>query len=375
MIDGRGAATAIVSLGSCDAPVREALASLRKSGMAIDYMRVRGFPFGAEIEEFLAAHQAIFVVEQNRDAQLRALLTLETAVDKKKLRSILHYNGLSMTAGFVLDAVEQGARQGGGRMSFIAKPTVANPGLLRNDLGLNRRDYEGSMSTLCAGCGHDSVTAAIVQACFELSMPPQSVVKLSGIGCSSKTTAYFVAGAHGFNSVHGRMPSIATGAQAANRHLRYIGVSGDGDSLSIGVGQLAHAIRRNLDMVYILENNGVYGLTKGQFSASADVGSKSKKGEANEQQPIDPVLFALALGASFVARSFSGDKEQLVPLIQAGLAHRGFAIIDVLSPCVTFNDHEGSTKSYAYVREHTETPVVGGLRRAARGDTRAVRAG
>ncbi len=243
-------------------------------------------------------------------------------------------------------------------MSFIAKPKVANPGLLRNDIGLNRRDYEGAMSTLCAGCGHDSVTAAIVQACFELSMPPQSVVKLSGIGCSSKTTAYFVAGAHGFNAVHGRMPSIATGANAANRHLRYIGVSGDGDSLSIGVGQLAHAIRRNLDMVYILENNGVYGLTKGQFSASADVGSKSKKGEANEQQPIDPVLFALALGASFVARSFSGDKEQLVPLIQAGLAHKGFAIIDVLSPCVTFNDHEGSTKSYAYVREHSETPVA-----------------
>ena len=243
-------------------------------------------------------------------------------------------------------------------MSFIAKPKVANPGLLRNELGLNRRDYEGSMSTLCAGCGHDSVTAAIVQACFELALPPQSVVKLSGIGCSSKTTAYFVAGAHGFNAVHGRMPSIATGANAANRHLRYIGVSGDGDSLSIGLGQLAHAIRRNLDMVYILENNGVYGLTKGQFSASADIGSKSKKGEANEQQPIDPVLLALALGASFVARSFSGDKEQLVPLIQAGLAHRGFAIIDVLSPCVTFNDHEGSTKSYAYVREHSETPVA-----------------
>ena len=242
-------------------------------------------------------------------------------------------------------------------MSFIAKPKVANPGLPRNSLGLNRRDYEGSMSTLCAGCGHDSVTAAIVQACFELALAPQSVVKLSGIGCSSKTTAYFVAGAHGFNSVHGRMPSIATGANAANRHLRYIGVSGDGDSLSIGVGQLTHAIRRNINMLYILENNGVYGLTKGQFSASADVGSKSKKGEANDQAPIDPVLLALTLGASFVARSFSGDKEQLVPLIQAGLAHRGFAIIDVLSPCVTFNDHEGSTKSYAYVREHTETPV------------------
>jgi 2-oxoglutarate ferredoxin oxidoreductase subunit beta len=243
-------------------------------------------------------------------------------------------------------------------MTFIAKPRVANPGLPRNELGLNRRDYEGSMSTLCAGCGHDSVTAAIVQACFELALPPQSVVKLSGIGCSSKTTAYFVAGAHGFNSVHGRMPSIATGANAANRHLRYVGVSGDGDSLSIGVGQLAHAIRRNVDMVYILENNGVYGLTKGQFSASADVGSKSKKGEANEQQPLDPVLLSLALGATFVARSFSGDKEQLVPLIKAAFAHTGFAMIDVLSPCVTFNDHEGSTKSYAYVRGHSESPVA-----------------
>jgi len=243
-------------------------------------------------------------------------------------------------------------------MSFIAKPKVANPSLPPNELGLNRRDYEGSMSTLCAGCGHDSVTAAIVQAAYEMALPPQSVVKLSGIGCSSKTTAYFVAGAHGFNAVHGRMPSIATGANAANRNLRYIGVSGDGDSLSIGVGQLAHAIRRNLDMVYILENNGVYGLTKGQFSASADVGSRSKKGAANEQEPIDPVLLALALGASFVARSFSGDKEQLVPLIKAGLSHSGFAIIDVLSPCVTFNDHEGSTKSYAYVREHSETPVA-----------------
>ncbi len=243
-------------------------------------------------------------------------------------------------------------------MTHIAKPKVAHPSLALNTLGLNRRAYEGSMSTLCAGCGHDSVTAAIVQACHELSLPPQSVAKLSGIGCSSKTTAYFVSGAHGFNSVHGRMPSIATGANAANSKLHYIGVSGDGDSLSIGVGQLAHVIRRNLDMLYVLENNGVYGLTKGQFSASADVGSKSKKGEANEQEPIDPVLLALTLGASFVARSFSGDKEQLVPLIKAGMAHKGFAIIDVLSPCVTFNDHPGSTKSYAYVRDHIDAPVA-----------------
>src|SRR6476660_2548341 len=177
------------------------------------------------------------------------------------------------------------------------------------------------------------------------------MVKLSGIGCSSKTTAYFVSGGHGFNSVHGRMPSIAMGAISANKDLHYIGVSGDGDTLSIGLGQFCHAIRRNLNMLYIIENNGVYGLTKGQFSASADVGTKAKKGETNFQPPIDPVLLALTLGASSVARSFSGDKEQLVPLIQAGLKHKGFALVDVLSPCVTFNDHEGSTKSYAYTRE------------------------
>ena len=243
-------------------------------------------------------------------------------------------------------------------MSSVTKPKIEHPGLPRNAVGLTRRAYEGGMSTLCAGCGHDSVTAAIVQACFELSLPPRSVAKLSGIGCSSKTTAYFVGGAHGFNGVHGRMPAIAAGASAANRKLKYIGVSGDGDSLSIGLGQLGHAIRRNMDMLYILENNGVYGLTKGQFSASADFGSKSKKGEPNLHEPIDPVLLALALGATFVARSFSGDKEQLVPLIKAGLSHRGFALLDVLSPCVTFNDHEGSTKSYAYVREHQQTPIA-----------------
>ena len=242
-------------------------------------------------------------------------------------------------------------------MTSITKPKIAHPSLPRNELGLTRRDYEGAMSTLCAGCGHDSITAAIVEACWGLSMRPETLVKLSGIGCSSKTTAYFVGGAHGFNSVHGRMPSIATGANAANRELAYIGVSGDGDSLSIGLGQLAHAIRRNVNMLYVIENNGVYGLTKGQFSASADVGTKSKKGDANLQTPIDPVLLALTLGATFVARSFSGDKRQLVPLIQAGLRHEGFALIDVLSPCVTFNDHEGSTKSYEFTREHYHAAV------------------
>jgi 2-oxoglutarate/2-oxoacid ferredoxin oxidoreductase subunit beta len=242
-------------------------------------------------------------------------------------------------------------------MTFTAKPKVAHPSLPANELGLTRRDYEGAMSTLCAGCGHDSITAAIVEACWGLSIEPQNLVKLSGIGCSSKTTAYFVSGGHGFNSVHGRMPSIAMGANAANRRLHYLGVSGDGDTLSIGLGQFLHAIRRNLNMLYIIENNGVYGLTKGQFSASADIGTTAKKGETNFQPPMDPVLLAMTLGASFVARSFSGDKEQLVPLIQAGLKHNGFALIDIVSPCVTFNDHEGSTKSYAYTREHYEPAV------------------
>jgi 2-oxoglutarate ferredoxin oxidoreductase subunit beta len=244
----------------------------------------------------------------------------------------------------------------------IAKPAAIHPSLHRNALGLTVRDYEGSMSTLCAGCGHDSVTAAITRAFWELSTPPHMIAKLSGIGCSSKTPTYFVNGAHGFNSAHGRMAAIATGANAANRELTYIGISGDGDSLSIGLGHLCHAIRRNLKLLYVIENNGVYGLTKGQFSASADVGSKSKRGEPNRMAPIDPVHLALSLGATFVARSFSGDKAQLVPILKAALSHRGFALVDVISPCVTFNDHEGSTKSYLYTRNHeskvTETDFV-----------------
>lgn len=242
-------------------------------------------------------------------------------------------------------------------MTYIAKPKIDLPGRERNAIGLTQRDYEGGLSTLCAGCGHDSITAAIVQAFFELAIPPEKVVKLSGIGCSSKTPAYFVSGAHGFNSVHGRMPSVATGAMAANRDLVCIAVSGDGDSLSIGFGQFGHVVRRNLNMLYIIENNGVYGLTKGQFSASADPGSKAKKGEVNEMQAIDPVATSIALGGSFAARGFSGDREQLVPLIKAGIRHEGCAVIDVISPCVTFNDHVGSTKSYAYTREHYHPAV------------------
>jgi 2-oxoglutarate ferredoxin oxidoreductase subunit beta len=237
-------------------------------------------------------------------------------------------------------------------MTYIAKPKVHHPALQKNALGLTRRDYEGSVTTLCAGCGHDSITAAIIQAFWDLSIAPHKVAKLSGIGCSSKTPAYFLREAHGFNGVHGRMPALATGANAANRDTIYIGISGDGDSLSIGLGQLCHAIRRNVNVLYVLENNGVYGLTKGQFSASADPGSTSKKGEANTMDAIDGCLLALTLGATFVARAFSGDKAQLVPILKAGLMHKGFAFVDVISPCVTFNDHEGSTKSYAYTREH-----------------------
>ena len=237
-------------------------------------------------------------------------------------------------------------------MPSIVKPRVAHPSLKRNDVGLTVRDYEGQMSTVCAGCGHDSITAGLTRALWELSIPPHMIAKMSGIGCSSKTPTYFVNGAHGFNSAHGRMPAIATGANAANKQLTYVGVSGDGDSLSIGLGHLCHAIRRNLKMLYVIENNGVYGLTKGQFSASADVGSKSKKGEANLMAPIDSVQLALSIGATFVARSFSGDKEHLVPILKAALSHRGLALIDVISPCVTFNDHEGSTRSYIYTRQH-----------------------
>jgi 2-oxoglutarate/2-oxoacid ferredoxin oxidoreductase subunit beta len=239
-------------------------------------------------------------------------------------------------------------------MTYLAKPKIHHPGLPKNALGYTRRDYEGAISTLCAGCGHDSISAAIIQAFYELDVAPHRVAKLSGIGCSSKTPTYFLGNSHGFNSVHGRMPSVLTGAALANRDLIYLGVSGDGDSASIGLGQFAHVLRRNVNMVYIVENNGVYGLTKGQFSATADKGSRSKRGATNSDEPIDLVLLALALGATFVARGFSGDKTQLVPLIKAAVAHRGAAFIDVVSPCVAFNNHPGSTKSYDYVREHNE---------------------
>jgi 2-oxoglutarate ferredoxin oxidoreductase subunit beta len=242
-------------------------------------------------------------------------------------------------------------------MSYV-RSRFRHPQLPKNDLGYTVDYYEGSLSTLCAGCGHDSISAAVAQACFELNIEPHKVAKLSGIGCSSKTPAYFLNNSHGFNSVHGRMPSVATGANLANRDLIYLGVSGDGDTASIGMGQFVHVIRRNLNMVYIVMNNGCYGLTKGQDSATADPGSKNKSGHVNLFEAIDLSSLAIELGATFVAQSFSGDKEQLIPLIKAAMSHPGFAFLNVISPCVTFNNNVGSTKSYDYVREHVEATAT-----------------
>lgn len=231
-------------------------------------------------------------------------------------------------------------------MSYISKPKFQHPQLQTNDLGLTRRDYEGSLTTLCGGCGHDSISAAIIQAAAEMSLEPHRVAKISGIGCSSKIPAYFLSKSHGFNSVHGRMPSVATGANLANKELAYVGISGDGDSASIGLGQFCHIVRRRINMLYIVANNGTYGLTKGQLSATADLGSQTKSGEESQFDNIDMATLAIELGASFVARSFSGDKKQLVPLLQAGLSHKGFAFIDIVSPCVTFNNTDNSSQGY-----------------------------
>jgi 2-oxoglutarate/2-oxoacid ferredoxin oxidoreductase subunit beta len=238
-------------------------------------------------------------------------------------------------------------------MSYL-RSKFRHPNLPKNDLGYTVDYYEGSLSTLCAGCGHDSISAAIAEACFQMNIEPHKVAKMSGIGCSSKTPAYFLNNSHGFNSVHGRMPSVATGANLANKDLLYLGVSGDGDTASIGMGQFVHVVRRNLNMVYMVMNNGCYGLTKGQDSATADAGSKNKTGHINEFESIDLASLAIELGATFVAQSFSGDKEQLIPIIKAAMSHQGFAFINVISPCVTFNNNVGSTKSYDYVREHVE---------------------
>lgn len=232
--------------------------------------------------------------------------------------------------------------------------TTIEPPKKVNRIGLELAQYRGGKTTLCAGCGHNVITERIVEAFYEMGVNPSQVVKLSGIGCSSKAPAYFLSSSHGFNSVHGRMPSIATGAVLANKHLISIGVSGDGDTASIGVGQFVHMMRRNVPCIYIIEDNGVYGLTKGQFSATADIGSKQKSGAVNELPPIDTCALAIQLGATFVARSFSGDKKQLSAILKAAISHQGTSMIDIISPCVTFNDHEGSTKSYSYVKDHEE---------------------
>jgi 2-oxoglutarate/2-oxoacid ferredoxin oxidoreductase subunit beta len=232
--------------------------------------------------------------------------------------------------------------------------TPSTPAPKLNRIGLTVLDYRGSKTTLCAGCGHNAISERIIDAMYEMGVPPERVIKPSGIGCSSKTPAYFMSRSHSFNAVHGRMPSVATGAVLANHKLIALGVSGDGDTASIGIGQFVHLMRRNLPIIYIIEDNGVYGLTKGQFSATADVGSKLKSGVINELPPIDTCAMAVELGATFVGRSFSGDKKQLHSMLKAAIAHRGTVMLDVVSPCVTFNDHEGSTKSYKYMKDHEE---------------------
>ena len=223
-----------------------------------------------------------------------------------------------------------------------------------NVINLEKSEYDGGKSSLCPGCGHDQISKVIIQAAWENGIEPQKIAKMSGIGCSSKTPAYFLGQSHGFNTVHGRMPSVTTGAAMANKNLVYIGVSGDGDSASIGIGQFIHAIRRNLNMVYIIENNGVYGLTKGQYSATMELGSKKRKGAANEQPPIDLCKMAINLGCGFVARSFSGARKQLTSLLKAALSYKGMAVIDVISPCVTFANNDDSSRSYSYVKENDE---------------------
>src|SRR5437868_3305478 len=236
----------------------------------------------------------------------------------------------------------------------MATTPTSTPGPKTNRIGLAVLDYRGGKTTLCAGCGHNAISERIIDAMYEMGVQPERVAKLSGIGCSSKSPAYFMSRSHSFNAVHGRMPSVATGAMLANRTLMALGVSGDGDTASIGVGQFVHLMRRNLPIIYIIEDNGVYGLTKGQFSATADIGSKLKTGVINDLPPIDTCAMAIQLGATFVGRSFSGDKKQLHNLLKAAMAHRGTVMLDVISPCVTFNDHEGSTKSYKYSKDHDE---------------------
>ena len=351
----------VIYYGSTSPAMDEAIHMIEANGQPLDRLRVRAFPFHSSVTSFIAEHDFIFVVEQNRDAQLRSLIVNECGIDPVTARTDPALRRHADHRAIYRQRHRRASRRlegdtasEGWSMTYVVKPKFHHPELPKNELGYTHRDYEGSISTLCAGCGHNSISSSIIEACFELSIEPHRVAKLSGIGCSSKTPTYFLGNSHGFNSVHGRMPSVLTGANLANRELIYLGVSGDGDSASIGFGQFAHALRRGVNMVYIVENNGVYGLTKGQFSATADRGSKSKRGVVNTDSAIDMVGIALQLGATFVARSFSGDKKQLTPIIKAAIEHEGAAFIDVISPCVAFNNHAGSTKSFDYVREHNE---------------------
>ena len=327
----------VLYYGSTAPAMDEAIGMLTAGGSRLDTMRVRGFPFHQDVPDFIADHDFVFVVEQNRDAQLRSLIVNECGIDPVRLVPILHYDGTPITARFIaraigdhLDALESHAAAEGRSMTYLAKPKFHHPALPKNALGFTHRDYEGSVSTLCAPVAGTtrspppSSRPATSSTCRRTASPssPASAAR-------RRRPTYFLGNSHGFNSVHGRMPSVLTGANLANRDLIYLGVSGDGDSASIGFGQFAHAIRRGVNMVYIVENNGVYGLTKGQFSATADRGSKSKRGVVNSDSSIDLIAVALQLGATFVARGFSGDKDQLVPIIKAAIEHEGAAFIDV----------------------------------------------
>ena len=330
-------------------------------------MRIRSRPRSGE---FIDAHDRIYVVEQNRDGQMAGLLRQELAGSQiAKLTSVRHYNGLPIDARSVTEEIRahearmamppetsprRRHRRGRGGRVAVSTPAVPTPPKKVNRINLEPATYRGAKTTLCAGCGHNAISERIIDAFYEMGVDPTRVLKLSGIGCSSKSPAYFLGTAHGFNSVHGRMPSVATGALMANKTMLGIGVSGDGDTGAIGVGQFVHLMRRNLPLIYIVEDNGCYGLTKGQFSPMADLGSTLKNGVVNDLPPIDICALAIELGATFVARSFSGDKKQLLSILKAAISHKGTCMIDVISPCVTFNDHEGSTKSYAYAKDHDE---------------------
>ena len=329
----------------------EALDQMAKDGIALDYLRVRGFPFGEDVRAFVEQHDVTFVVEQNRDGQLRTLLMLETgvAIDQARIGPLLRR--LPDERASRRRGREGEAGEGG--MTYIAKPKVHHPSLQKNAIGLTRRDYEGAITTLCAGCGHDSITAAIIQAFWELSIPPHTVAKLSGIGCSSKTPAYFLREAHGFNSVHGRMPAIATGAGAANGALTMIGVSGDGDSLSIGLGQLSprhppqrqHALHAREQRRLRAHQGAVLRLGRSRLDEQEGRGQ-------HRWRPSTACCWRSRSGRRSSPAASRATRASWCRCIKAGLAHKGFAFIDVISPCVTFNDHEGSTKSYAYTREH-----------------------